>query len=242
MKTSNKLLLTGLISLLVIMVIVALVLRIAVNSPVLVPGVSASARVDSNQTNQNEISQKIEGVNNIQVYGAWQIQIIHGDDYSLKIVSPKMVLSKVMVRQVGSTLTLRIPDSLNFEELGVVRAYLVIPDLKGIEVNGATAIYFSGYKLSQLVLNLTGTNQLRGKDNTIQDLSISSAGASAVDLFDSSIVNAKLHTSGSSDIKLNMVGGDLTGLATGIARIIYHGTVNHRDVRTFGMSSVSYVP
>jgi len=174
----------------------------------------------------------------IEPSGAWKVKINYADKYSIKVFADKNIMDKLIVAKTGDTLKLGEKFNVRFND-GAFTAEITMPKLEKIDASGATKITFKGFTLDDLAIQLSGASKVYGVKNQIKNLELKSSGTAEIDLSDTSVVNTKLDLSGATKVKININGGDLTGTASGVTKVIYTGNPKVVEVNTSGMAKIT---
>ena len=232
MKTSNKILFgSGLliVTLIVLLLIVSLIL--------LNKSLTRDDSYDSLE--QRVVTQyDLRDFKEIEINDNWTVTIRQGEKYAVEVSAPQHVLDRTRVEVTGGRL--RFENHTRIRRKGDLEALITMPVIERISSADAALIEVEDFTCNQLKIKLDGASKLRGRGNVITDLYLNCNGAAQIDLYDSSIKNARLDVNGAGYIQLKMDGGELTGSAAGAAKIVYTGTVSAENVRTAGVVSVRH--
>lgn len=248
MKNSNRILLIAIAILFGLIAIGAILFRfyfsriaVTMPGPVIfeqVTVVPLSKNGTKNPTQDGSVK-SLKPFDKIITHGAWNIKIIHGKQYSIQITASPDIQPYLLVSNENGQLNLSMKDHggdlLNNRYL---LAKITTPNFNLLHAEGAANIIFDGFDLNQVHIETAGAAHIYGKNSSIEQLFLKSAGAAEFNLLDTKIKNAHIKTAGASAIKLNMMGGDLTGKIAGISTVRYTGTVQHQNVKSFGLSSI----
>ena len=117
-------------------------------------------------------------------------------------------------------------------------ADIVMPALEDVEARGAAMIEVSGFQGRRLEIDVEGAARLEGRDGRYDELALSAAGASDIDLRGIAVIDADVEIAGASRVTLTMDGGALSGSMAGAGRIEYYGAVTRESVRVAGAARV----
>ncbi|MGD9108238.1 MAG: DUF2807 domain-containing protein [Gammaproteobacteria bacterium] len=258
MKTSNKILIFGIIGCIAILLVIAIIFRM--NS---VSSNFINMKLKSfNNIQHNTIESKLSDFDGITVLGPWNVTIKQGEKYNVKITASKNIINKLEVVKDGNILLLSIKPGYGFfsDYNVMLRAEITTPKLSSIISKGSSNINFSGFNSKNLEIHLAGSGNIVGKDNEIQNLAThlagsgniigknnkienfvtQIAGSGNVKFTDSTITNADVHIAGSGDVYLGMNGGNLSGKIAGSGDIIIYGKVKQQSIRILGSGDVKY--
>lgn len=232
MKTSNKILVgTGLLfaTLIIILMIVGRFML----------GVNPDRDDDYDDMERDVVTNyDFSGFKKIEIYDNWNVTIRQGDQFAVEVSMPGSVIEKAKIEVVGDRLIFK-NRSFRYRK-GELEAFVTMPTIESITSADATSIELDSFTCDQLKIKLDGACKIRARNNVIADLHLSCNGAARVDLAESVVKNAALQVNGAGFIEINMDGGELTGMASGAARIVYSGSVSSEKIKTFGAVSVKH--
>jgi len=232
MKNSNRILVgTGLLFVMIIFILIVVVRLMFDNS----------IRQDSAYDDiENLISENydLKNFDKVEIDNSWKVTIRQKEHYKVDVTAPKEVLERTRVVVLGDRLVLDTQNYLRWKDKP--EANVTMPNIVAIAVEGAATIDLEGFSCNELRMQVAGACKVSGRDNKIENLYLRSDGASSVDLTDSRVRNADLDINGAGSVELKMDGGELTGMASGAAKIVYYGTVSKEKIMTNGMVSVRH--
>jgi hypothetical protein len=239
MKTSNKMLLGTFFGVVAVFILASFlscgfVSRSHVFTSSVAMGEDRAVNIE-NKTS-NAVVGQYGTFNKIDTRGAWEIKIKQGEKCDVKIQAPAELRNLIKVENNGGVLYLSLAS--HYKDIHDISADITMPKLEEISTAGATDLKFSDFNSDRLAISGSGASDIKGENNVIKDLTLDLSGASHIDLANSKVTNAHLDVTGASHVTLNMMGGNLTGSATGFSAINYSGTVKNQDIRTAGMSSI----
>ena len=182
----------------------------------------------------------------IEVSGAWLVNLTRGDDFRIELPRPEDRGRRVRVHVVGDRLrlgrTTSARDGWRFAwglEAGAPASVnIVMPELSALELKGSTRVALSGFRGESLDVDVAGAVRLEGRDARYEELDLSVAGASEVDLQGVAVTDARVELLGASEVVLTMSGGVLSGSMAGAGRLEYHGSVAEERVAIAGIARV----
>jgi len=232
MKNSNKILVgTGLLFVTIIFIIL----------------VVARLVLDTNIEEDNEYddfediileSYDLNDFDKVEINDSWKVTIRQGEHYKIDVTAPKEVLERTRVEVIGDRLVLDTKNYLRWKDKP--EANLTMPNIVEIAVEGAAMIDLEDFSCDELRMQVAGACKVHGEGNTINNLQLKSDGASNVDLTGSMVKNADLDINGAGSVELKMDGGELTGMASGAAKIVYYGLGSKENIKTNGVVSVRH--
>lgn len=229
MKTSNKILVgTGLLFVTVIFILM-IVGRIMIGG---------NPERGDDYENRVTTNYDLRDFKEVEIHDNWSVTIRRGDRFAVEVNAPQSVLENTRVEVVDDRLVFE--NKRNAHQKGELEAIITMPGIEVITSEGAAMIEMEDFTCDELKIKVEGAGKIRGYGNKIANLRLESEGASRIDLVDSSVKNAKIDVTGAGFIELNMDGGDLTGTASGAAKIVYYGAVNTEKIKTAGVVSVRH--
>ena len=218
MKITNKILLTVVSIMFLLVLILVVVSRIIIERESWVD--------DFNEFNSDIVENEynISDFSSVKIAGLRDVSIQSGDEYRIIINSSDSLSESVDVRKNGDTLAIEYSDYRQ-ERVGSVRAEITMPDISYLDLTKGARVFLNDFNTDELKASILDACRLIGDENTIGNLYLRCTGDSQVKLRRSSTVNADLDVSGDSKVIMKMSGGDLTGKVTGDATIVYYGEV-----------------
>lgn len=174
---------------------------------------------------QTEILQ-INGAKHLSVYNGIEVEIIQGDQESIKIQAPENILPFVEVLQEGEMLQLYLNPENRYIDADV-KAIVTVQTLSGIHLSGGSDVYMRGnfssprfeallsggselknfnLEASYCRLQLSGGSEISGYIKAPK-LSLNLSGASEISISASQTDYLNANLSGASELKIN--GGGL---------------------------------
>jgi hypothetical protein len=237
MKTSNKMLFIAACCLLALISVSVLALRLAFRGP-LFEGEKATRQISPAEHTSTQ-TYAFTDFDELDIDGSWQFIISQGDTYQLTVKGSAELIDALDINKTGKTLHLAPRTPYPGSSSAQLTAAISLPVLNLIRVGGASRIKLKDFTTDKLILNFAGAGQLQGANNRISQLVLDCSGAADVDLDQSTVNDAKLNISGAARIKLNMAGGMLTGTLSGLASVVYRGTVAGEKIATSGLAKVT---
>lgn len=226
MKTSNKILLAASIVPALLFLDIAVSLRIAFESSAYKDaGTLASTVPISREYDFKDFS-------NLFFSGAWDVKIIQGSDYSLKIRAPENILNLVRVNNVEDKLILnQFSGDLKTDSGYALEAEIVMPSLSGTILLGACRLNIIGFRQDNIGIEANGATRISMSDTRLTNLNIKGEGIAEWDLSKASIVNAEIDYNGQFSMALYMNGGKLKGLLDGVGELTFTGTADTSEMK-----------
>ena len=184
-------------------------------------------------------STDLEGFKEVEVAGAWQVNLTRGDEWKVELSHAEDMEERVRVHVLGERLRLGRGSSAWWKEAGSSPTVdIVMPELEELELRGGTRVALSGFRGDRLEIDVAGAARLEGRDGRYEELELSVAGASDIDLRGFTVSDAEVELRGASDVVLTMNGGVLSGSMAGTGRIQYYGSVSDERVAIAGIGRI----
>lgn len=258
MKTSNKILMFGVLGCIVILLTITIIFRMNSVSVTLTNVGSKGV----NKISRNSLKPKLNNFDSISALGPWNITVKQGKKYNVKITASDNIIDHFEVVKDDDILLLRIKSDRDFfgDYNVILKAEITTPKLSSLTSKGSSNINFNGFNSENLKISLLGSGNIVGKNNEIQNLTariagsgniigknnrienfvISLAGSGNIKFADNKITNADVHIAGSGNVYLGMNGGDLSGNIAGSGNIIIFGKIRQPSIRILGSGNVIY--
>ncbi len=232
MKTSNKIFIISIVSILTIttIFIIAAWLCISNNNPDFVRIANGSSEIATKNF-------PIKNFTSISASGFFELEIVKDNSYMINLSAPEYLIEHIRLYKSGDRL---IIDQLSYAGIRPVtlKVRITMPELTGIKTSGNSKIDFSGFKTGDMIIELSGSSEINSKYSNINNLCLIGSGTLNIDLNSCSIVNANLNLSGSGVTDLNMAGGKLSGTVNGLHEIFYKGKISEQNVITLGSATI----
>jgi len=157
----------------------------------------------------------ITGFDRLDVSEGFQVNVSHGDTFSVIIRVDDNLVEHLRVVKQGSTLKIGLEQTRSYSE-ATLQAEITMPELVGLEVSGGSRVTASG---------------------SGEDISIDASGGSGVDLASFTVVNANVDASGGSQVTVN-VSGTLNVDASGGSQVSYSGNPTLGEIDISGGAQV----
>lgn len=184
----------------------------------------------------------LEDFRTLKIVGGWDILVIADDEYRITIDYDAEASDEIKVEKRGDLLYLGIDlqKSGNLSDFHGASATIYMPVLEVVEVDGAVNLNVEDFSGGSLEFSLDGAGQIIGENCSFEMLNIESNGAVNVDFYGSKTVNAEVNIDGAGNAMLNMNGGELSGLLSGLAHLEYTGEVSRMTVKEDGIANVEF--
>lgn len=178
------------------------------------------------------------GFANVEARGPLRLELIYGEQHSVKISADDNIVDLIQAEQRGETLVVSLPSG-SYRD-ATPRVQVAMPDLRTLVLSGAAFATISGFPSSQeLQISLSGASRVTGRLKS-SSLTLALAEASVAELGGSG-GSLHLEASGASqarlgDLPLDEVNATLKSVSSAIVNV--KGTMN---LELNGSSSLYYV-
>ena len=173
----------------------------------------------------------------VEVGGAFEVEIAQSDSYSVKITADDNLFNHIVVSKKGTKLTIRLKWGYSYLSTAQ-RAMITMPDLYDLRLSGATRGSVQGFSSSHnFTLGLSGASRLDMADMSVGDINLDASGASRISgSIETGDCNFSL--SGASRVELAGSGNDADIDASGASKFeLADFPINNANVRLSGASS-----
>ncbi|OGT92727.1 MAG: hypothetical protein A2298_03215 [Gammaproteobacteria bacterium RIFOXYB2_FULL_38_6] len=191
--------------------------------------------------NTTTMSPDLKNFNQMSFNGRWDVRIIQGKNYSIKITAAsENFLRHISITKDGDTVYFKMHRANGNSPAAYAVIQLQLPTQKKLTVSthGMVKTLMENIHVENLELHASGITSMQIVGNKIGNLKIESSGMADIDLNQLPTQNAEVHLSGISNVQLNMTGGILNGDISGMSHIHYQGNTSKIEVDTSGRSSV----
>jgi len=230
MKNSNKILLTTILTILVI------VTGLIISSRIMITRIPDRTTKYSDEDFTSK-TLDLANFDAIETSGIWQVELQQGNDYSVTLYYPEPEADEINVYVWDNQLHLE--NDLKWQRQHTLfRATITMPELSSLRTEEGASITFNNFNCTDLDIKITGAAEIDARNSRIENLKLRCDGAADANFKDSEVVNAKVNINGASRITLTMGGGKLIGSAHGASSIVYYGEVSTQDIATSGAVSI----
>jgi hypothetical protein len=180
-------------------------------------------------------TRNVSGFKEIKANGAIDLDVTFKPEYSLTIEADDNLLEYITTDVNGGTLIIESRDE-KINPKRKINVRITMPELVGLEINGASTGSVAGVKTDKLDLSINGASRLK-IDGEVRELKVKAVGASSVDAEGLKTENANVDASGASSITVNAT-GDLSANASGASSVKYVGEPKNLKQNSSGASSV----
>jgi len=195
----------------------------------------------------------------VEASNAFEVEITQSDTFAVTIRVDDNIADLLDVSKEGDTLKLRLEGGVSLRN-ATLEASITMPDLKGLELSGASRASVSGFRSSgQLDIDLSGASSLDGDleagdvdinasgasrvvlEGSATEAIIEGSGASSLDLADFTVDTAEVTLSGVSDATVRAQERIEPVDVSGVSTLRYLGDPSLGEVNTSGVSTVEKV-
>lgn len=167
----------------------------------------------------------------------FNVQIIQGSTYSVKIATDDNLQQYISVRKEGNALVVGLQNGIGFSTTQL-RAEITMPNIKNIQLSGGCISNVQNFNISgNLGIDISGGSQVTVTGQAT-DLTLSGSGGSIMNLRDLQANNAMVDFSGGSQGTVNL-NGRLDATLSGGSQLHYKGNPTLGRVDSTGGSSIS---
>ena len=190
-------------------------------------GIKGSGTSKSEQRN-------ISGFSKIEAGGAMNVEITAQGDFSVTVEADDNLLQYIKTETSGDTL--KIYSEGRISPKAKMNVKITMPEVKGLDVSGASNAVVSNVKVDSLELNASGASKIKIEGES-KDLDSDASGASKIDAENLRVENAKVKASGASS-SIVSPSNELKADASGASSIHYTGEPKNVNQKSSGASSV----
>jgi len=180
-------------------------------------------------------TRNVSGFKEIKANGAINLDVSFKPEYSVTVEADDNLLEHINTDVNGGTLIIESRDE-KINPKSRINVTITMPELVGLEVNGASTGSVAGVKTDKLDLSINGASKLKIAGE-VRELKATAAGASSIDAEVLKTENANVDASGASNITVNAA-GDLSANASGASSVKYIGEPKSLKQNSSGASSV----
>lgn len=181
--------------------------------------------VRGNGNRETEV-RDVEDFNQIDLAGAFDVEIMVGDDYYVEISTDENLLKYITTKVRGDKLIIDEKKDLNPRR--DIEIKIGVPSLEMIESSGANSIWAEGFDEDKLDIGLSGAGSvdLRGDVRKLR-IDVSGAGSIEASKLYAEYVKVYISGAGSADVYASE---SIDAKVSGVGSIDFYG--DPRDVRT----------
>lgn len=178
-----------------------------------------------------------KGFNELEVRGAWQVQILPGT-FKVELNDPQ---NARFIQLNKELLTLDNSPLKQQQQPTVIIIHM--PEIKQLSMSGASTINVANFvqnNSNQLALDLSGASELIINNSNYKNIKIDMSGTSNLNFKNSELELINLDASGVSTLELDhLIHGKLIGNSSGMTNIHYNGTLDENALDSSGISNIS---
>lgn len=236
MKTSNKIILITAISVILFSIFMTFLGKMVLSDHFVITDIPVEELEIQEQTFDTK------AFTSLDIQGVWRGEIIQGDAFTIQVKAPKYLLDDIIMDVNDSVLfvNLKKGSKISFESMEL-EVFVTLPVLESVNFLGGIDFHLSGFSQDQLDINASGAVGLSGTDMKIGNLSVTSEGASTVNLINCKITDLTLDLKSVSTITIDsMNGGNMRGSLQNGCVVNYYGEVEDILVETAGFANIIY--
>lgn len=161
----------------------------------------------------------VSGFTRIEAGGAVHLEISAQKDFAVSLEADDNLLAHIKTDLSGDTLKIYSKD--NISPKMTINVKISMPELKGLDISGASSAAVSNAKSDSLELEASGASKIK-IDGEAKNLKSNTSGASSVDAENFRVENADVEASGASSSTVSPT-GELKADAPGASSIYYTG-------------------
>ena len=184
------------------------------------------------------------GFTEVEIRNSFAFIVQHGDQFDIEVTVDAEYSRLVSVTQDGVRLTVQFDPAFTGDiRAQVARGIVTLPILEAIELNGSAFVDMAGFDQSFLQIVQSGSSHIEGGNCRFDFVDAALAGSSHLSLRDiAPLPAANVTSAGFTQATLNlMMGGTLTGSASGSSNISYYGSSVGQQVSTRDTATVTWI-
>jgi hypothetical protein len=176
----------------------------------------------------------------VVLLGSNEVQIVQGDETTLKILGDEGKITPVPFKVKGDTLHLGVTAS-NREVHGI-KFKLTVPMLESIQVKGSGEAYVKPLQVGNLLVEVEGSGEIKMFDVDADELELRVSGSGTLQAVNVSVKReARLNMKGSGDIQLgSLTAASVLSVVQGSGDIAMEneGRAEHLEIKLMGSGDV----
>jgi|GEM_PF-3049710 len=173
----------------------------------------------------------------LNIRGAWQVQILPGA-FKIELNDQQNTQYLSLNQQ-----TLTLDNSKLAPNHPMASILIHLPTLNGLNISGANKVTVNDFKstdMAKLSLDLAGASELNINNSSYPNVNIDMSGSSTLKFSHSILEHVNLDLSGVSTLELDqLVHGKLSGSSSGLTNIHYNGSLDENTLDSSGLSNIS---
>ncbi|MBO8130808.1 MAG: DUF2807 domain-containing protein [Candidatus Marinimicrobia bacterium] len=229
MKLTNKILLATFGLILIAIFILLIIIRIQIKDEFSI--------IDGNGISHIILSNKelhLANFKSIRILIPSSVSVINSKNNSIDISGSETELNNLKINISDNNLVISSKKNiLDFKEKLFIK--LSLSHIEKIEVSCPSCINIKNFSLKSLEILIGEAGKIKGTNNYIKNLKITSKIAGNIDFKNCHIVNAVLNLNGKNRVEINMAGGVLRGHVDGSSIITYYGNIKEHKLVSLGL-------
>ena len=176
----------------------------------------------------------ISGFSKIEAGSAVHLEITAQKDFAVSVEADDNLLPIIKTDASGDTL--KIYSEGKFSPRTKINIKISMPELKGLDLSGASNAVVTNAKTDALDLEASGASKIK-IDGAAKELKSRASGASGIDAESLTVENADAEASGASSTTVSAT-NELTADASGASTIYYAGEPKSLKQNSSGASSI----
>lgn len=182
----------------------------------------------------------IKDFNSLEISGPFRVNVVQGEEYQVRALGVEDIVKEVQAKVDGSILELDYDPGIFRKYNGLIDLSITMPALSKIEFGGATQANVSGFSVSDLNIDLSGSSRAFIEVNAsaisskiagasslklfgkTQSFKVEMNGASRLDALESEAETMNIETSGAAQAKV-AVSQELNADIEGASSVEYRG-------------------
>lgn len=224
MKTSNKLLLGGVI-----------LITITILACITIFGVSNRAEASSFATFASKtLTYKYSDLKKIKLEGVYNIEYIQGSKSLVELTIPENSEKLFKISQSNNAFSVSYKPQSKMK----VEVKITAPNIEKIDLQGKSNLHFSKLNLENLNIKSQGIVKIQSDKGYIKNLNIDGEGMGNFELKNLIVKNCDFNFEGMGSTKLYLDGGTLSGHIEGMMNVKYYGKVSNSSLKIEGMGRI----
>ena len=179
------------------------------------------------------------GFDEVEAKGNWEIDLSGGDQFNIELRASDDAMEDVAVTLSEKKLMLKT-DKKSFTIFDKPRIKITMPTISRLNFEGHCNIKISNFKLPVMDIGVSGVADITGTESAVEKLSLYGGGAVNLDFFEMPATNAFFNFNGVYMMKLNMDGGELSGMLNGPGSLVIEGNTSRDNIKTGGKTNIIY--
>ncbi|MEM7282033.1 MAG: DUF2807 domain-containing protein [Pseudomonadota bacterium] len=182
---------------------------------------------------------KFDGIDEISVAGPFEVILTMGDQGAATFTLDSHLVDSLQIEEVDNRVEIGL-DAQGSIQATTLRLDMTLPEMRELQLSGATFATFSGFQGDHLTLRIRGAVFVEGLDSAYTTLDIEAVGASAALLSDlQPLAYSQVNLEGASTTTVPMMDfGTIQGNLVGASALIYRGNQVDLQVTTDLSSAV----